>query len=261
MKSLTTFFLTILICGACFAQQNLSVEFGDVDVELVTTTQKQTKEIIGTKEFPGAVEIVKTESAKTKAKQITFGGVVKSVQVFNPDFESFPVRDIGENKWVVNAKPGRYLLVAETDSGTKIQPFAIEGKPDPKPEDPKPPIGGFADIEKLSLESSVRLNDQATRQALATALGLVVNNWNYQTDNLSEAVKAVNKAVESTLLARRGSSLDAHWLNGWRRPVDKLMAEKSINTADQYKAAIQAVQRGLAGQASLSCPDGNCLLK
>lgn len=165
-------------------------------------------------------------------------------------------------------KVGKYtftLIVADKKANIEFAQHTVEIKavnaPDPpptKPVDPPPtnptdpvtPPTQLQQLTKLSKDNSLRLNDEATRKALADSLQLVVSDINakcavMQCPTLQAAQKQVQTAIESVLLQRTGSSRDALWLNGWRIPNNQLMGSFRIESSKQYAATVQAIVDGL----------------
>jgi len=121
---------------------------------------------------------------------------------------------------------------------------------DPDPTDPIPPPTVLQQLEKLSRDNSLRLNDAPTRSALQVSLQTAIDDINTkcaasQCPTLPAAQLQIQRAIESVLLMRKGNSRDALWLDGWRVPNNQLMASIKIESSKQYAAAVQAIANGL----------------
>jgi hypothetical protein len=131
----------------------------------------------------------------------------------------------------------------------------IDGKPSDPPTDPTdpidpPPVSDFAKLFELSKENSSRLNDAATRSALAVSLRQVVNAMrvecaNNQCPTLQSAQSRFVKTIEDTLLQRKGQSRNINWEDGWRMPNAKFLAMQQINSSAKYLEACDAITKGL----------------
>lgn len=157
-------------------------------------------------------------------------------------------------------RPGKYtfvLIVTDKEANIEYDSHTVEIKsadpqPDPKPDptDPVTPPTVLQQLEKLSRDNSLRLNDAPTRSALQSRLQAAIDDINakcaaMQCPTLPAAQLQIQKAIESVLLLRKGNSRDALWLDGWRVPNNQLMASIKIESSKQYAAAVQAIANGL----------------
>lgn len=161
-------------------------------------------------------------------------------------------------------RPGKYtfiLIVTDKEANIEYDSHTVEIKsasPDPKPvdppptdpTDPPPPPTALQQLEKLSRDNSLRLNDEPTRRALLVSMQSAIDDINakcavMQCPTLPAAQKQIQTAIESVLLQRKGSSRDALWLDGWRVPNNQLMASIKIESSKQYAVAVQAIANGL----------------
>lgn len=147
-----------------------------------------------------------------------------------------------------------YVTHTVTIAGSLPQPDPTpDPEPDPQPEpDPEPtPVPELEKIERLSQESASRLADDTTAKGLAEAILLVEREIDLmcsrgQCPGLSATKAMMVAAIEDRLGRRRGASLNANWLEGWRRPVNE--AINRLNAADvpTYRAIMRAVAAGLS---------------
>jgi len=157
-------------------------------------------------------------------------------------------------------RPGSYTFILVVSDKTAAIEFArhtvvIDGKPIDPPTDPTdpvdpPPVSDFAKLFELSKENSLKLNDAATRTALAVSLRRTVNAMkiecaNNQCPTLQSAQSRFVKAIEDTLLQRKGSSRNVNWEDGWRVPNAKFLATQQINSSAKYLEACDAITKGL----------------
>jgi hypothetical protein len=102
----------------------------------------------------------------------------------------------------------------------------------------------------LSKENANRLNDAATKSALAKSLRQVVNTMKAECSNqrcptLQAAQSRFVKAIEDTLLQRQGSSRNVNWEDGWRIPNAKFLATQTFSSSAKYLEACEAITKGL----------------
>ena len=167
-------------------------------------------------------------------------------------------------------KPGRYtfaLILADKEAAIDYVSHTVviggslpDPTPDPDPTpnpdptpDPQPeptPVPELERLEKLSQESAARLADAVTARAIGEAILAVDRRIDAmcasgQCPGLSSAKAMMVKAIEDTLLYRKGSSRDVMWVDGWRVPIDTRI--KSLNPMDlpTYRAMMRAVAVGL----------------
>ena len=115
---------------------------------------------------------------------------------------------------------------------------------------PTQPPSDFAKLVDLSKENANRLNDAATKSALAKSLRQVVNTMKAECSNqrcptLQAAQSRFVKAIEDTLLQRQGSSRNVNWEDGWRIPNAKFLATQTFSSSAKYLEACEAITKGL----------------
>jgi hypothetical protein len=155
-------------------------------------------------------------------------------------------------------RPGSYtfvLIVADKQAAIEYarHTVVIEGSlppVDPPPVTPDPPVvGDFSKLIELSRDNSTKLNDAATRVSLAASLRQVTNAMKIECANnkcptLQAAQARFVRAIEDTLLQRKGSSRNINWEDGWRIPNARFLASLQLNTA-KYLEACEAITKGL----------------
>lgn len=142
------------------------------------------------------------------------------------------------NGYLIIGEPGdRFRVTIDTDELPIFEDVEIEGAAPPI----DPPVDDYSELTEISKNAADALNDPTTRASLKTAMSSV----NYEGSTLAEAQQLVVSAVLKVMSDRRDSSVDANWYNGWRVPINEALAASSIETVDQYKAAIEAIVKGL----------------
>lgn len=150
-------------------------------------------------------------------------------------------------------RPGRYDFILIAADTTAAIDYATHTVTVSHPTEPPPPTGPPAEFEAIRVQSASladRINDPETRSALAAAIFAVDAQIGSQCDSgtcpgLAVAQAQFVAAIESVLAGRQGSSRNANWLDGWRRPMDA--AIKQINPADvpTYRLVMRANATGL----------------
>jgi hypothetical protein len=153
-------------------------------------------------------------------------------------------------------RPGSYTFVLIVADKTAAIEYArhtvVIGNPiapEPPPELPTDP-GDFAKLTQLSKENANRLNDAATKSALAKSLRQVVNAMKIECSNmrcptLQTAQSRFVKAIEDTLLQRQGSSRNVDWEGNWRIPNARFLATQTFSSSAKYLEACEAITKGL----------------
>src|SRR5690606_9685308 len=95
---------------------------------------------------------------------------------------------------------------------------------DPQP-DPEPEPGDFAELVAESQRLARAVDDAATASGLAVVIRATSQSIGQACDagqcpGLDEAKRQMVASIEARLFVRQGSSLDADWLSGWRRPAN-----------------------------------------
>jgi hypothetical protein len=142
-------------------------------------------------------------------------------------------------------RPGSYtFLLIVTDKTAAIEyakHTVVIGNPiapEPPPELPTDP-GDFAKLTELSKDNANRLNDAATKTALAKSLRAVVDAMKAECTNmrcptLQSAQSRFVKAIEDTLLQRQGASRNVSWEDGWRVPNARFLATQTFTSSAKY---------------------------
>lgn len=156
--------------------------------------------------------------------------------------------------------PGEYTFIlivaskeAEIDYATHVVTVGKAAQPPEKPDQPDEPTptpSPLIKLEKLSRELANRIDDRETsvqlrRAILAVDLKISAMCEQAMCPGLGTAKAMFVAEIESTLLARTGSSRDKNWLDGWRKPMDEQI--KMVNPQDvpAYQAVMRALAEGL----------------
>lgn len=142
---------------------------------------------------------------------------------------------------IVGEAGDRFRVTIDTDELPIFEDVEIEGSAPGPVDPPPPPVDDYSELTEISKNAADALNDPTTRAALKAAMSSV----NYEGSTLAEAQQLVVSAVLKVMSDRRDTSVDANWYNGWRVPINEALAASSIETVDQYKAAIEAIVKGL----------------
>lgn len=158
---------------------------------------------------------------------------------------------VDPKRWLMFAPTGKYrLLVVESDPerGLKFNNVDVDIGPAPPvddgPADPPPTTGDLDSLIKVAKETADRLNDPPTRVALAKGYAAVVPLLQGKT--YAEAMETVQRARRMVLIPAMRNN-QAVW-NDWLKAVDAEMSKVvSAGDADKYRAAIEAIIKGLNG--------------
>ena len=111
---------------------------------------------------------------------------------------------------------------------------------------PPPDVPDYADLESVSKSSADALNDPPTRTAMAGSLDAVLTSLEAVDGiSLASCVEAVRTTINDVLANRSGASRGVDWYGGWRVPVNQAMDSHEITTAEEYLAAMRAIEGGL----------------
>lgn len=171
-----------------------------------------------------------------------------------PPVVSKPFRD---NKYLVRGQPGQTFYLSLRGEGPPvwaeivIAPEVVPPKPD-KPEEPGPdppkPAPGLDGIEELSKQLADKLDDSATRVALASAITKACDDLDAmcksgQCPGLPQAKMTVVAAIEQTLALR--AKPDKNWLDGWRRPISEAISKLNPVDPPTYISIMRTAAQGL----------------
>lgn len=153
-------------------------------------------------------------------------------------------------QWLMFAPAGKYrVLLAEFDpeTGPRYTYHDVligKGKPPVDPDDPPPSSGDYAALTKVSKESADKLNDPATRAALASAYRSALSTSTGKPyDDIRISIMGARRAV---MQARPEASLLIDW-NIWLKAVDAELGKVApAGDSVRYVAAIEAIIKGLA---------------
>lgn len=155
--------------GASYSPQDggpraLSIETSQIEVDLVTQSIERTSIVVEGKSLSGSEKMVSEGVVKSNAVRVVASSRVNKITAFDTTFLTYPVPLLKDNVYVLAGPVGRYLLIAETDDGTFINPVEIKvrGPPgdddDDLPGDP-PPIGEPSLLEQVCRDALVSVTD------------------------------------------------------------------------------------------------------
>ncbi len=138
--------------------------------------------------------------------------------------------EIAHTRWTVEVVLPSWL------SPPPVNPPPVNPPPvNPPPVNPPPTTGKVkAEVERLTKQ----LNDKATTERLVSQLEAVAK------ESGSDLQDRMKKAIEDVLAKRTGTSASKDWLNGWRVPIDKLVAGEVANNVT-LKSCLDEIIAGL----------------
>lgn len=196
--------------------------------------------------MPDSVAVILTER-QPGLKTGAFINVASDRKWATPVLDGIDISETEKpGEWLMFAAPGKYrILLAEVDP--ELRPRyswhdVIVDKPAGQPPTDLPPTGDFAALTQATKEAADKLNDQKTREALATAYKATLAQIEGKT--YAEATEAVQRARRFVLLAHmKGNSAD--W-NGWLKAVDAELGKVvPAGDAAKYVQAVAAIVKGL----------------
>ena len=158
-----------------------------------------------------------------------------AVHAYTTDFISVDLISVSETEFLLDATPGRYLLVFDTETGAKIRPVVVESSgPDTEA------------IAVLVTKLVSDLNDTET----AGAIGAALSRLSFDGESMESAKNKVQVEIKQVLLNRRRESARKDWLNGFRRPLSQAIDGLEIESVEDYALVIQAIAESLGTKMS-----------
>ena len=179
---------------------------------------------------------------------------IKSDYKFAVPFIDMPGLEVFQSKtnptkWFMFGPVGKYrvqLVESDPEKGLQFSAISVtigESKPDPKPEDPKPPTSDLTALVDQSYSLSIKL-DPGTRKALAGAYRRAIETSSGK--SYFEVRKAVVEGRIGILNSRKGEARKVDWLGGFLNPID-VAVSSLVKDGDvtKYVSVIEAILFGL----------------
>ena len=208
----------------------LSLESSTVEIVTTVETVERTNVSYAGRMLEGSSRVIGERSKQRLATIIKSSSAPVAVHAYTTDFISVDLISLSEKEFLLDAKPGRYLLVFDTETGTKIRPVIVEsGGPDTEA------------IAALVAKLASDLNDTET----AGAIGVALNRLSFDGDSVESAKNKVQVEIKQALLNRSRDSARKDWLNGFRRPLSQAIDGLEIESVEDYASVIQAIAESL----------------
>ena len=208
----------------------LSLESSTVEIVTTVETVERASVSYEGRLLEGSSRVIVERSKQRLATLVKSSSVPIAVHAYTTDFISVDLISVSEKEFLLDAKPGRYLLVFDTETGAKIRPVVVESSgPDTEA------------IAALVANLASDLNDTET----AGAIGAALNRLSFDGDSVESAKNKVQVEIKQVLLNRSRASARKDWLNGFRRPLSQAIDRLEIESVEDYALVIQAIAESL----------------
>ena len=208
----------------------LSLESSTVEIVTTVETVERTNVSYEGRLLEGSSRVIGERSKQRLATIVKSSSPPVAVHAYTPDFVSVDLIAVSETEFLLDAKPGRYLLVFDTETGAKIRPVVVESSgPDTEA------------ISALVTKLVSDLNDTETAGAISVAL----SRLSFDGDSVESAKNKVQTEIKQVLLNRSRASARKDWLNGFRRPLSQAIDRLEIESVEDYALVIQAIAESL----------------
>ena len=230
--------LLVLVPISAIAQESvvslgvspLSLESSTVEIVTTVETVERTNVSYEGRLLEGSSRVIGERSKQRLATLVKSSTPPVAVHAYTTDFISVDLISVSEKEFLLDAKPGRYLLVFDTETGAKIRPVVVESSgPDTEA------------IAALVANLASDLNDTET----AGAIGAALNRLSFDGDSVESAKNKVQVEIKQVLLNRSRASARKDWLNGFRRPLSQAIDRLEIESVEDYALVIQAIAESL----------------
>ena len=241
--------LLVLVPISAIAQESvvslgvspLSLESSTVEIVTTVETVERTNVSYEGRLLEGSSRVIGERSKQRLATLVKSSTPPVAVHAYTTDFISVDLISVSEKEFLLDAKPGRYLLVFDTETGAKIRPVVVESSgPDTEA------------VTALATKLVSDLNDTET----AGAIGVALNRLSFDGDSLESSKNKVQVAIKQVLLNRSRESARKDWLNGFRRPLSQAIDGLEIESVEDYALVIQAIAESL-GMKTMSSTQGS----
>lgn len=240
--------VALFSCLTTFGQDTPTPEPTPVDISLLraeivekTDTYEITRTTFDGETTDGDPVVIASRSESKSVDLLVISTFVsfRSVAVFNSSFDSIELTPTDSpSRFLIDAMPGKYLVIVDTDVGSKIRPIVIESS-----------AADYSELTEAANRFASQVNDPPTRADLASTLTSLTYGMSDPNVTLDEAKAKVKFAIDDlqtgVMGRRQGESLKKDWLNLYRRPLQVELDSLAIETVDDFIAAQRAVVAGL----------------
>lgn len=236
--------------------QPAPVEFGYTSYQASFLTAKSAS--ISQSENGVLIEVQELGKAVTPGVVLTFTGLTsKTIEVTTLlDLNGitvgvFPPRYVTPNQkdtYPILGKAGdKFGIRVSTDDGTRFITAQIDGATPPPPppiDHPPPPTTDLTSLTKLVNASVLTIGDTVTQAAIKAELSKLVASF---PNDLSLAKVELKNSISNGLLNSMPQLKPPYkdWSGGFRVPIDKEITKLAPTSAEQLKAIVEAIIKGM----------------
>lgn len=245
-----------MFCGTAMAQDSPkpapALVVTTIDVETIAETVERKTTFVGESKLGVTEKTVKESISTRKALSLDYGPQPKLVTAYAAgDFTPVIPFALADDPtiYVLDAKPGKYLVVADLENGaTNVRPVAIEGPEKPPVEpipDPPPSIDNDR-ISSVAAELAGKMSDQPTRTAMAKGYELAMQQAAGK--DLVTAKAIVKKYIlDNVMFRRRGDSAFKDWSRGFQQPLEAEFKSLGVYESGKTEAYFEALKATIDG--------------